>query len=160
MNNKYKIKFNYKINITLALVAVICIVGIICNSIFLSNAIKDEMPFTAYIVSMILLVLLLIFIPVFLFASYYNIQKEKFIICMCFYKKKIEYSDLLNIRHDKKTKQTIIYYYTYNKQGEQLVTMLYVNINEKYLDNFVNDLKDKNNMIIYDIFNKEENEQN
>ena len=36
--------------------------------------------------------------------------------------------------------------------------MLYVNINEKYLDNFVNDLKDKNNMIIYDIFNKEENE--
>ncbi len=79
---------------------------------------------------------------------------------MCFYKKKIEYSDLLNIRHDNKTKQTIIYYYTYNKQGEQLVTMLYVNINEKYLDNFVNDLKDKNNMIIYDIFNKEENEQN
>ncbi len=77
---------------------------------------------------------------------------------MCFYKKKIEYSDLLNIRHDYKSKQTIIYYYTYNKQGEQLVTMLYVNINEKYLDNFVNDLKDKNNMIIYDIFNKEENE--
>ncbi len=49
-----------------------------------------------------------------------------------------------------------MYYYTYNKSGEQLVSMLYLNIDKKNLDSFVQDLKDKNNMIIYDIFNKEE----
>ncbi len=75
---------------------------------------------------------------------------------MCFYKKKIDYQDILNIRHDSKTKQTIVYYYTYNKKGEQLVAMLYLNMNEKDLDNFVKDIKEKNNLIIYDIWNKEE----
>ena len=34
--------------------------------------------------------------------------------------------------------------------------MLYLNMNEKDLDNFVKDIKEKNNLIIYDIWNKEE----
>ena len=156
MNNKYRFKYNNKINLTIIAVTLICLIGIICDAVFLAFAVRDKLNISAYITSLTLLVILLAFIPIFIFGSYYNINKDKFIISMCFYKKKIDYQDILNIRHDSKTKQTIVYYYTYNKKGEQLVAMLYLNMNEKDLDNFVKDIKEKNNLIIYDIWNKEE----
>lgn len=157
MDKKYKFKLNKKINITLIAIALICIIGIICDAIFMTFAIKDELSVTAYIISLAHLIALLSFIPIFIFGSSYTLDKDKFTVSMCFIKKTIAYSDLLNIRHDANINQTIMYYYTYNKSGEQLVSMLYLNIDSKNLDSFVQDLKDKNNMIIYDIFNKEEN---
>ena len=150
MDKKYKFKLNKKINFTLVTI------GIICDAVFMSFAIKDELSVTAYIISLALLIALLAFIPIFIFGSSYTLGKDKFTLSMCFIKKTIAYSDLLNIRHDANINQTIMYYYTYNKSGEQLVSMLYLNIDKKNLDSFVQDLKDKNNMIIYDIFNKEE----
>ena len=156
MDKKYKFKLNKKINITLIAIALICIIGIICDAVFMSFAIKDELSVTAYIISLALLIALLAFIPIFIFGSSYTLGKDKFTVSLCFIKKTIAYSDLLNIRHDANINQTIMYYYTYNKSGEQLVSMLYLNIDNKNLDSFVQDLKDKNNMIIYDIFNKEE----
>ena len=149
-------KLNKKINFTLVTIVLICIIGIICDAVFMSFAIKDELSVTAYIISLALLIALLAFIPIFIFGSSYTLGKDKFTLSMCFIKKTIAYSDLLNIRHDANINQTIMYYYTYNKSGEQLVSMLYLNIDNKNLDSFVQDLKDKNNMIIYDIFNKEE----
>ncbi len=161
MDKKYKFKLNKKINFTLVTIVLICIIGIICDAVFMSFAIKDELSVTAYIISLALLIALLAFIPIFIFGSSYTLGKDKFTLSMCFIKKTIAYSDLLNIRHDANINQTIMYYYTYNKSGEQLVSMLYLNIDNKNLDSFVQDLKDKNNMIIYDIFNKEEdNEKN
>jgi len=161
MDKKYKFKLNKKINFTLVTIVLICIIGIICDAVFMSFAIKDELSVTAYIISLALLIALLAFIPIFIFGSSYTLGKDKFTLSMCFIKKTIAYSDLLNIRHDANINQTIMYYYTYNKSGEQLVSMLYLNIYNKNLDSFVQDLKDKNNMIIYDIFNKEEdNEKN
>ncbi len=161
MDKKYKFKLNKKINFTLVTIVLICIIGIICDAVFMSFAIKDELSVTAYIISLALLIALLAFIPIFIFGSSYTLGKDKFTLSMCFIKKTIAYSDLLNIRHDANINQTIMYYYTYNKSGEQLVSMLYLNIDKKNLDSFVQDLKDKNNMIIYDIFNKEEdNEKN
>ena len=156
MDKKYKFKLNKKINFTLVTIVLICIIGIICDAVFMSFAIKDELSDTAYIISLALLIALLAFIPIFIFGSSYTLGKDKFTLSMCFIKKTIAYSDLLNIRHDANINQTIMYYYTYNKSGEQLVSMLYLNIDKKNLDSFVQDLKDKNNMIIYDIFNKEE----
>ena len=156
MDKKYKFKLNKKINFTLVTIVLICIIGIICDAVFMSFAIKDELSVTAYIISLALLIALLAFIPIFIFGSSYTLGKDKFTLSMCFTKKTIAYSDLLNIRHDANINQTIMYYYTYNKSGEQLVSMLYLNIDKKNLDSFVQDLKDKNNMIIYDIFNKEE----
>ncbi len=156
MDKKYKFKLNKKINFTLVTIVLICIIGIICDAVFMSFAIKDELSVTAYIISLALLIALLAFIPIFIFGSTYTLGKDKFTLSMCFIKKTIDYSDLLNIRHDANINQTIMYYYTYNKSGEQLVSMLYLNIDNKNLDSFVQDLKDKNNMIIYDIFNKEE----
>ncbi len=156
MDKKYKFKLNKKINFTLVTILLICIIGIICDAVFMSFAIKDELSVTAYIISLALLIALLAFIPIFIFGSSYTLGKDKFTLSMCFIKKTIAYSDLLNIRHDANINQTIMYYYTYNKSGEQLVSMLYLNIDNKNLDSFVQDLKDKNNMIIYDIFNKEE----
>ncbi len=156
MDKKYKFKLNKKINFTLVTIVLICIIGIICDAVFMSFAIKDELSVTAYIISLALLIALLAFIPIFIFGSSYTLGKDKFTLSMCFIKKTIDYSDLLNIRHDANINQTIMYYYTYNKSGEQLVSMLYLNIDNKNLDSFVQDLKDKNNMIIYDIFNKEE----
>ncbi len=156
MDKKYKFKLNKKINFTLVTIVLICIIGIICDAVFMSFAIKDELSVTAYIISLALLIALLAFIPIFIFGSSYTLGKDKFTLSMCFIKKTIAYSDLLNIRHDANINQTIMYYYTYNKSGEQLVSMLYLNIDNKNLDSFVQDLKDKNNMIIYDIFNKEE----
>ncbi len=156
MDKKYKFKLNKKINFTLVTIVLICIIGIICDAVFMSFAIKDELSVTAYIISLALLIALLAFIPIFIFGSSYTLGKDKFTLSMCFIKKTIAYSDLLNIRHDANINQTIMYYYTYNKSGEQLVSMLYLNIDKKNLDSFVQDLKDKNNMIIYDIFNKEE----
>ena len=156
MDKKYKFKLNKKINFTLVTIVLICIIGIICDAVFMSFAIKDELSVTAYIISLALLIALLAFIPIFIFGSTYTLGKDKFTLSMCFIKKTIAYSDLLNIRHDANINQTIMYYYTYNKSGEQLVSMLYLNIDNKNLDSFVQDLKDKNNMIIYDIFNKEE----
>ncbi len=156
MDKKYKFNLNKKINFTLVTIVLICIIGIICDAVFMSFAIKDELSVTAYIISLALLIALLAFIPIFIFGSTYTLGKDKFTLSMCFIKKTIAYSDLLNIRHDANINQTIMYYYTYNKSGEQLVSMLYLNIDNKNLDSFVQDLKDKNNMIIYDIFNKEE----
>ena len=156
MDKKYKFKLNKKINFTLVTIVLICIIGIICDAVFMSFAIKDELSVTAYIISLALLIALLAFIPIFIFGSSYTLGKDKFTLSMCFIKKTIAYSDLLNIRHDANINQTIMYYYTYNKSCEQLVSMLYLNIDNKNLDSFVQDLKDKNNMIIYDIFNKEE----
>ena len=156
MDKKYKFKLNKKINFTLVTIVLICIIGIICDAVFMSFAIKDELSVTAYIISLALLIALLAFIPIFIFGSSYTLGKDKFTLSMCFIKKTIAYSDLLNIRHDANINQTIMYYYTYNKSGEQLVSMLYLNIDKKNLDSFVQDLKDKNNMIIYDLFNKEE----
>ena len=156
MDKKYKFKLNKKINFTLVTIVLICIIGIICDAVFMSFAIKDELSVTAYIISLALLIALLAFIPIFIFGSSYTLGKDKFTLSMCFIKKTIAYSDLLNIRHDANINQTIMYYYTYNKSGEQLVSMLYLNIDNKNLDSFVQDLKNKNNMIIYDIFNKEE----
>ena len=156
MDKKYKFKLNKKINFTLVTIVLICIIGIICDAVFMSFAIKDELSVTAYIISLALLIALLAFIPIFIFGSSYTLGRDKFTLSMCFIKKTIAYSDLLNIRHDANINQTIMYYYTYNKSGEQLVSMLYLNIDNKNLDSFVQDLKDKNNMIIYDIFNKEE----
>ena len=156
MDKKYKFKLNKKINFTLVTIVLICIIGITCDAVFMSFAIKDELSVTAYIISLALLIALLAFIPIFIFGSSYTLGKDKFTLSMCFIKKTIAYSDLLNIRHDANINQTIMYYYTYNKSGEQLVSMLYLNIDNKNLDSFVQDLKDKNNMIIYDIFNKEE----
>ena len=156
MDKKYKFKLNKKINFTLVTIVLICIIGIICDAVFMSFAIKDELSVTAYIISLALLIALLAFIPIFIFGSSYTLGKDKFTVSLCFIKKTIAYSDLLNIRHDANINQTIMYYYTYNKSGEQLVSMLYLNIDNKNLDSFVQDLKDKNNMIIYDIFNKEE----
>lgn len=156
MDKKYKFKLNKKINFTLVTIVLICTIGIICDAVFMSFAIKDELSVTAYIISLALLIALLAFIPIFIFGSSYTLGKDKFTLSMCFIKKTIAYSDLLNIRHDANINQTIMYYYTYNKSGEQLVSMLYLNIDNKNLDSFVQDLKDKNNMIIYDIFNKEE----
>lgn len=156
MDKKYKFKLNKKINFTLVTIVLICIIGIICDAVFMSFAIKDELSVTAYIISLALLIALLAFIPIFIFGSSYTLGKDKFTLSMCFIKKTIAYSNLLNIRHDANINQTIMYYYTYNKSGEQLVSMLYLNIDNKNLDSFVQDLKDKNNMIIYDIFNKEE----
>ncbi len=156
MDKKYKFKLNKKINITLIAIALICIIGIICDAVFMTFAIKDELSVTAYIISLALLIVLLAFIPIFIFGSSYTLGKDKFTVSLCFIKKTIAYSDLLNIRHDANINQTIMYYYTYNKSGEQLVSMVYLNLDSKNLDSFVQDLKDKNNMIIYDIFNKEE----
>lgn len=158
MDKKYKFKLNKKINFTLVTIVLICIIGIICDAVFMSFAIKDELSVTAYIISLALLIALLAFIPIFIFGSSYTLGKDKFTLSMCFIKKTIAYSDLLNIRHDANINQTIMYYYTYNKSGEQLVSMLYLNIDKKNLDSFVQDLKDKNNMIIYDVFNKEEDD--
>lgn len=161
MNRKCRFKYNNKINLTIIAVALICLIGIICDAVFLAFAIRDQLNISAYITSLVLLVILLAFIPIFVFGSFYNISKDKFVISMCFYKKKLDYHDILNIRHDNISKQTIVYYYTYNKEGEQLVAMLYLNINEKDLDNFVKDIKEKNNLIIYDIWNKDtENAEN
>ncbi len=158
MDKKYKFKLNKKINLTLIAIGLICTIGIICDAVFMNFAIKDELPITAYIISLVLLLVLMAFIPIFIFGSSYTLGKDKFTLSMCFIKKTIAYSDLLNIRHDANINQTIMYYYTYNKSGEQLVGMLYLNIDNKNLDSFVQDLKDKNNMIIYDVFNKEEDD--
>ena len=143
MDKKYKFKLNKKINFTLVTIVLICIIGIICDAVFMSFAIKDELSVTAYIISLALLIALLAFIPIFIFGSSYTLGKDKFTLSMCFIKKTIAYSDLLNIRHDANINQTIMYYYTYNKSGEQLVSMLYLNIDKKNLDSFVQDLKDK-----------------
>lgn len=161
MDKKYKLKFQPKINITLIAVIAICICGIICDSIFLGLAIKNQSPCTAYIVSLALLCVLLVLISIFAFGSYYKFSKEKFIISIFFLKTKIDYSDILNIRHDKSSKQTIVYYHTYSKTGEPMVSMFYLNIHPSQIDSIVSDFKDKNNMIIYDLFNEEDtNEQN
>lgn len=157
MDKKFKIKYNNKINITLLLITAICLVGIVCDTVFMALAISSEKSFIGYIVSLAMLVILLIILAVFLFGSFYAIEKNHFVICMCFFKKKIDYNDILNIRHNKDTKQTIAYYYTYSKTGEQLVSLMYINVKETELETLVKELKDKNNLLIYDIFGEDNN---
>lgn len=161
MDKKYKLKFGSKINITLLVVALICIAGIICDSVFIAKSLQNELPATAYIVSLALLIALLALTPIFMFGSYYTIREKQLLICICFMRRKIDISDILSIRHDKSTGKTIAYYNTYSKGGEQLVTMCYINIADADLQQFVDTLKSENNMIIYEVFHEdEENVQN
>ena len=160
MDKKYKLKFNNKINFTLLLVITICVIGIICDIVFLSMAIENQQSFVAYIVSMALLVVLLAFLILFKVGSFYIITNNHFIISISFIKKKIEFNDILNIRHDNISKQSILYYNTYPKNGDKLVAMLYLNVNEENLSNIVKELKEKNNMIIYDVFNEDKTNEN
>ena len=154
---KFNFKFNITINIILGLIIAVLLAGIIYDAVFMSFAIKDELSITAYIISLVILILLALFLAIFKFGSFYKIDKNKFVLSICLLTKKIDYSDLLNVRYDKNTKKAIMYYYTYNKQGEQLVALMYLYINTNDLDIFVNDLKEKNNLIIYDIFGDNEN---
>lgn len=160
MDKKYKLKFNNKINFTLFLVITICVIGIICDIVFLSLAIKNQEQFIAYIVSMALLVILLAFLILFKIGSYYIITSNHFIISISFIKKKIDFNDILNIRHDNISKQSILYYNTYPKSGDKLVAMLYLNVDEDNLNTIVKELKEKNNMIIYDVFNEDKTNEN
>lgn len=160
MDKKYKLKFNNKINFTFFLVIAICVIGIICDIVFLSLALKDQQSFMAYVVSMSLLFVLLIFLILFKLGSFYIINTTHFIISISFFKKKIQFDDILNIRHDNISKQSILYYNTYKKNGEKLVAMLYLNVNDDNLDKIVKELKAKNNMIIYDIFNEDNTNEN
>ena len=77
MDKKYKFKLNKKINFTLVTIVLICIIGIICDAVFMSFAIKDELSVTAYIISLALLIALLAFIPIFIFGSSYTLGKDK-----------------------------------------------------------------------------------
>lgn len=161
MEKKFKVKLNKKVDMMLYIVIAICAVGLICDIAFMSLAIKIKAKYVAYIVSGVLLLLLLFYIAIMKFGSYYTIDDNNFVTTLCLIKKKVEFSDILNIRHDKNTNKTIMYYHTYPKNGDKLVAMQYINVSSGDLDTIVTTLKEKNNMIIYDVFNEEKsNDEN
>lgn len=157
MISKYKFNFEKKISVALWLVVAICLIGIIADIALLAISIKDELPYIPYIVSLVMLVFLAAFIMIIRFGTMYVLEDKKFVTIFALYKTKIDYSDILLIRRDVKTKQTLMYFNAYTKNGEKLVNFRGLNINEQVFDKFIQDLKEKNNMIIYEPFNQEEN---
>lgn len=155
MNKKISFKFSKTINIMLALVAAICLAGVICSIVLLTLAVRDETPYVAYIVSITMSVLIFAIVIFVKFGSYYNFDKAKLIFSLFGLKKKIDYNDILSIRHDNITKQTIAYYSVYSKIGEKMVTMFILSVGDS-LQEVVDFLKDKNNMIIYETFHEED----
>lgn len=159
MDKKISFKFSKNSNITMAILAVICIVGIVFCAVFLGIALKEDKSYVSYIVSMIMLIVIIAVTAIVKFASYYKFEKDRLIFSLFGLKKKIDYSDILNIRHDNITKQTIAYYNVYSKTGEKKVTMFVLSVGDK-TSQVVQFFKDKNNMIIYEIFHEEQDEQN
>lgn len=159
MDNKIKFKFSKKINIIMLCLLAICIIGMVCDIVFMTLAIADKSPYVAYIVSGAILIVLMLSIAIIKFGSYYKFEKDIFVFSLFCVKKKIDYNDILNIRHDHITKQTITYYNTYSKTGEKLVTFFVLSVGDN-LQNVVNKLKKKNNLIIFDIFHQDENSSN
>lgn len=153
---KYKFNFQKKFLIPLWIIVAICIIGIIFDCVFLGLAIKNNLPFAFHTASLIMLLIVGLITLIIIFGTNY-LLKEKYLICNFALKKtKIAYSDIQLIRHDKETNQTIIYYNVYKKSGEQEINYKLLFIKNNELEKFITDLKAKNNMIIYEIFNNEE----
>lgn len=152
MNKKFFYKFDKKFDIIIWLISAFCFIGAIIDITFLTLALIDEMPFVPYIISLVLLIFLLAFSFVLRYCSFYLLKENFAVFSFALFRVKVDYRDITKLRFDKRTKQLIAYYFTYSKQGEQLVTFAYVNINLKYLDDFVKALKEKNNLIVYEVF--------
>lgn len=159
MDNKIKFKFSKQINILLLVAVAICVIGIISDIVLLTLAVISKTSYIAYIVSGVILIVLMALLAAIKFGSYYKFEKSIFVFSLFCIKKKIDYNDILNIRYDNVTKQSIVYYNTYTKSGEKLVTYFVLSAGDN-LQNIVDKLKDKNNMIIFESFHEENSEEN
>ena len=158
-----KKKYKYKLPKSIYILATIFIVLFLSFSIFnllrllkVNDMISTNpnmdifaLCFSLFIMTLILLVL---------FNSSYIIDKE--LICVFgFISKKINYQNILLIQYQEKTDILIIFYLIPPAFSYENVQYIRINIDKKYIDDFIKDLRDNNTAIKYELL-RGENEKN
>lgn len=151
MKHNYMIKHKTSLRIMFTLLLIIVLIGLIVNTITLIKNVKLEANIAFTLSWTVLLAVQLAALLFLIFNCRYTVSDKHFTLIFGLIFKKIPIANLKLIRQDK-VNETILLYYRIARKGEELIDYQSININPKYFDDFINDLKGKNPSIIYENF--------
>lgn len=159
MNKRFRFIPNKKAIIVAVAAILFMIAWLIYTAVMISNSLADgNSDITIYIVSLVALFLLLAMTILIMTLPAYVFKDKYLLFTFVTFSKKIDYTDILLIRHDVKTNLVLVYFKLTDKSGEEKINSLSVCIKPSYIAEFVATAKNKNDKIVYDVFDKDNNQ--
>lgn len=156
MNNRFRFIPNKKTIIAAVVAILFMLAWLIYTAIMLSDALaNDNNDITIYVVSLIVLFLLLSLIIAIMTLPAYVFKESYFVFTFVAFNKKINYEDILLIKHDTKTNMLLMYFKLTDKDEEEKFNYINVCIKLDCILLFIATAKKKNDKIVYETFDKD-----
>lgn len=153
---KYHIKHTKPIYAIAIITSILSILGLIFNIVKYFNIIKLPKFLGTNIISSFTCIAVIAFVVLTIFFTYLKLNKKELVFKYLFLREKIPYEKIQLIRKDKDSNLMILYYSKIiKKTNKEDICYQLIRINEKLTDSFIDNLKEKNSKISYELFDKE-----
>ena len=150
-----KFKFDFgKLKLALVIIiAILALAAVIINSLYLAGVgiLSTAIPAVAG-TSIACSILILVFIALIYFNSYYKIEDKILKFCLGFLTEKISIDTITDIRRDAKKNEIFLIFSNSNTNGQNSVKIM---IKKQETDKFIEELRKTNPQIILSVFNDE-----
>ncbi len=150
-----KFKFDFgKLKLALVIIiAILALAAVIINSLYLAGVgiLSTAIPAVAS-TSIACSILILVFIALIYFNSYYKIEDKILKFCLGFLTEKISIDTITDIRRDAKKNEIFLIFSNSNTNGQSSVKIM---IKKQETDKFIEELRKTNPQIILSVFNDE-----
>lgn len=159
-NVNFKLVFSKYIYVLAATALLIALSTIILNLLKLIGI--DNLPPYQPVIDTISMILGLVIIGTVIYSvffSRFSFKQDKMTFYLAIFQVSILYENMLLLRHDLKTNMMLLYYNKPSENEQEDIKYLIINIKKEEIEDFVEQIKSVNRRVIYEIFDKEKDNQ-
>jgi len=156
---EFKLLFPKYIFIIAAVVILIALSAIVLNILKLFH-LEGLSPYQPVIdtISIALAVLIIVTVLYSVLFSRFSFKEDKLVFHLSIFYIGVPYQNMLLLRHDIKSNLLLLYYNLPTEEKEENIKYLVINIHKEYTDKFIQKIRENNRRVIYEIFDKEKEE--
>lgn len=160
MKKFYRLRFKRNLIIFAAFICLISAISLTINVIRMVNSFgSSTYNLSVDITSMILSIAIIGIVVYSFLKSGFYFKDDRLIFVLSLFSVNIPYDNTLLLRHDKKNRLLVLYYNNPTKDKPENIKFAIVSIDDDKTDEFIDTIKDRNSRLIYEIFDKSQEDK-